>query len=130
MHFTFPWYSSRGLLIDLEAQPANLVIDAKDPSRVGWSVQSNTTLKSGLTSVSSSLSATLYIYYDVLSNTFVSEQTSAIEDKMALVITTASAPLRRGHQEGHAHDQLLRSGQADVPSSARTSSSTSMVRIR
>src|SRR5574344_2139314 len=90
MHFTFPWYSSRGLLIDLEAQPANLVIDAKDPSRVGWSVQSNTTLKSGLTSVSSSLSATLYIYYDVLSNTFVSEQTSAIEDKMAPVITTAS----------------------------------------
>jgi hypothetical protein len=90
MHFTFPWYSSRGLLIDLEAQPANLVIDAKDPSRVGWSVQSNTTLKSGLTSVSSSLSATLYIYYDVLSNTFVSEQTSAIEDKMAPVITMAS----------------------------------------
>ena len=90
MHFTFPWYSSRGLLIDLEAQPANLVIDAKDPSRVGWSVQSNTTLKSGLTSVSSSLSATLYIYYDVLSNTFVSEQNSAIEDKMAPVITMAS----------------------------------------
>ena len=91
LYFSFPWYSSRGLLIELQAQPGDLVIDPKDSTRVSWSVKSNVNLASGLTSISSTVpAANLYVYYEVMGNTFVSEQSVAIKDKMAPVIVGAA----------------------------------------
>jgi hypothetical protein len=91
LYFSFPWYSSRGLLIELQARPADLVIDPEDSTRVSWVVKSNVTLASGLTSISSEVpAATLYVYYEVLGRTFVSEESVAIKDRMAPVIVGAA----------------------------------------
>ncbi len=89
-YFSFPWYSSRGLLIELQAQPRDLVLSA-DGKSVGWMVRSNVNVASGLTSIGSNIpAATLYTYYDIFGNTFVAQQTVAIADKMAPVVTAAS----------------------------------------
>lgn len=89
-YFSFPWYSSRGLLIELQAQPRDLILSA-DGKSVGWVVRSNVNVASGLTSISSNVpAATLYTYYDIFGNTFVAGQTIAIADKMAPVVTAAS----------------------------------------
>jgi beta-galactosidase/beta-glucuronidase len=52
LYMSFPWYSFRGMLIQLQAQPASLEIDPKDPKRVIWNVQSDIKLATGLTSIS------------------------------------------------------------------------------
>lgn len=89
-YFSFPWYSSRGLLIELQAQPRDLILSA-DGKSVGWVVRSNVNVASGLTSIGSNVpAATLYTYYDIFGNTFVASQTIAIADKMAPVVTAAS----------------------------------------
>ena len=89
-YFSFPWYSSRGLLIELQAQPRDLILSS-DGKSVGWVVKSNVNVAPGLTSISSEVpAATLYTYYEIFGNTFVAQQTVAIEDKMAPVIASAS----------------------------------------
>lgn len=89
-YFSFPWYSSRGLLIELQALPRDLVL-SEDGMSVGWRVRSNVNVASGLTSIGMDIpAATLYTYYDIFGNTFVSSQTVAIADKMAPVIVAAS----------------------------------------
>ena len=89
-YFSFPWYSSRGLLMELQAQPRDLILSA-DGKSVGWIVKSNVNVASGLTSIGSEIpAATLYTYYDVFGNTFVVQQTVAIVDKMAPVVVSAS----------------------------------------
>ncbi len=89
-YFSFPWYSSRGLLIELQAQPRDLILGA-DGKSVGWVVRSNVNVAPGLTSIGSNVpAATLYTYYDIFGNTFVAQQTIAIADKMAPVVTAAS----------------------------------------
>jgi hypothetical protein len=91
LYMSFPWYSFRGMLIQLQAQPASLEIDPKDPKRVIWNVQSDIKLATGLTSISDEMpQATIYTYYDVMGYTFVAENTSPIRDKMAPVITAAN----------------------------------------
>ena len=95
-YFSFPWYSSRGLLIELQAQPRDLILSA-DGKSVGWIVKSNVNVASNLTSISSEIpAATLYTYYDIFGNSFVNSQTISIEDKMAPVI--ASATLHYGEE--------------------------------
>ena len=89
-YFSFPWYSSRGLLIELQAQPRDLILSS-DGMSVGWVVKSNVNVASNLTSISSEIpAATLYTYYDIFGNSFVTSQTISIEDKMAPVISSAT----------------------------------------
>ena len=89
-YFSFPWYSSRGLLINLQAQPKNLVLSA-DGKSVGWSVTSNVKVAPYLTSVSPDLpAATLYTYYNIFGNSFVSSEAIVVSDKMAPVISSAT----------------------------------------
>ncbi len=95
-YFSFPWYSSRGLLIELQAQPRDLILSA-DGKSVGWIVKSNVNVASNLTSISSEIpAATLYTYYNIFDNSFVTSQTISIEDKMSPVI--ASATLHYGEE--------------------------------
>ncbi|PWL03714.1 hypothetical protein [Hallerella porci] len=89
-YFSFPWYSSRGLLINLQAQPKSLILSA-DGKSAGWRVTSNQNVASNLTSVSAELPpATLYTYYTIFGNSFVSSQTIPVTDKMAPVISAAT----------------------------------------
>lgn len=89
-YFSFPWYSSRGLLIELQAQPQNLIL-SEDGKSVGWIVTSNFNVASGLTDIRSNVpQATLYTYYDVFGNSFVVPQKISLVDKMAPVVTAAS----------------------------------------
>lgn len=90
LHMSFPWYSYRGLMIQLMAQPDDLVLDPKDSTRVIWRVHSSTELPAGVTSISEDLPpATIYTYYDVLGETFVNEENAVIVDKMSPVIVGA-----------------------------------------
>ena len=90
LHMSFPWYSFRGLLIQLMAQPDELSLDPKDSTRVVWNVHSNTQLASGVTSINEDLpNATIYTYYDVLGETFVNEENAVIVDKMPPIIVGA-----------------------------------------
>lgn len=89
-YFSFPWYSSRGLLIELQAQPQNLIL-SDDGLSVGWIVTSNFNVASGLTEIKSEVpQATLYTYYDIFGNSFVVPQKISLVDKMAPVIAAAS----------------------------------------
>jgi hypothetical protein len=91
LYMSFPWYSFRGMLIQLQAQPASLEIDPKDPTRVIWNVQSDIKLTTGLTSISDEMpQATIYTYYDVMGYTFVGENNTIIRDKMSPVIKGAN----------------------------------------
>ena len=90
LHMSFPWYSFRGLLIQLMASPDELSLDPKDSSRVVWNVRSSTQLTTGVTSISEDLPpAIIYTYYDVLGETFVNEENAVIADKMPPVIVGA-----------------------------------------
>ena len=90
LHMSFPWYSFRGLLIQLMASPDELSMDPNDSTRVVWNVRSSTQLTSGVTSISDDLPpATIYTYYDVLGETFVNEENAVIVDKMPPVIVGA-----------------------------------------
>ena len=88
LYATFPWYSDRGLMIQLQAQPADMKFDGKDSSRVVWEVISTTPIAKGVTSISESLpDATIFSYYDVLGQTFVSEENAPLVDKMSPVVS-------------------------------------------
>ena len=91
LHMTFPWYTSRGLLTHLQAEPSNLKIDPKDPTRVIWNVYSTQTLAKGVTSISESLPpATIYTYYPVFGEIFANEEPVKVVDKMAPIVVGAT----------------------------------------
>ncbi|HSQ40799.1 MAG TPA: hypothetical protein VLM37_00810, partial [Fibrobacteraceae bacterium] len=91
MNFTIPWYSYRNLSIQLQPDPADLIIDPNDSTYVSWVVKSTVQLKTGLTSLPAGLSdAELYVEYPVFDSYFVEHRTFAIQDKMAPVITSAN----------------------------------------
>ena len=90
VYMSFPWYSSRGMLIQLQAQPSELIIDPKDSTRVIWNVHSATKLASGVTSIREDLpSASIFTYYKVFGETFVSEENAPLVDKMSPVVSQA-----------------------------------------
>ena len=91
LYMSFPWYSYRGMMIQLQAQPENMKIDPKDPTRVIWDVFSTTKLASGVTSISENLpQATIYTYYRIFGETFVNEDVAPLVDKMAPVVASAT----------------------------------------
>ena len=91
LYATFPWYSERGMMIQLQANPADLKFDGTDSSRVVWNVVSTTPLAKGVTSISESLpQATIYSYYDVLGQTFVSEESAPLVDKMSPIVSAVT----------------------------------------
>lgn len=91
LYMSFPWYSNRGMLIQLQAQPSELIIDSEDPTRVIWNVHSTTKLATGVTSISEGLpEANIYTYYSVFGETFVNEGTAPLVDKMAPVVSSAT----------------------------------------
>ncbi|MBQ3839829.1 MAG: hypothetical protein II819_07815 [Fibrobacter sp.] len=91
LHMTFPWYSDRGLLVQLQAQPSYLKLDPNDPTKVIWDVYSPSPLAKGVTSISESLPpATVYTYYPVFDEIFVNEDPVKVTDKMSPVIAGAT----------------------------------------
>lgn len=91
LYMTFPWYSYRGMIIQLQAQPADLKIDPKDSTRVIWEVTSPTRLASGVTSISDKLpQANVFTYYSIFGETFVSEEVAPLVDKMSPVVASAT----------------------------------------
>ena len=69
LYLSFPWYSYRGMLIQLQAQPEALKIDPDDSTRVIWEVFSPTELAKGVTSISEKLpEANVYTYYHIWRN--------------------------------------------------------------
>ena len=91
LYMSFPWYSYRGMMIQLQAQPENMKIDPKDSTRVIWDVISTTRLASGVTSISDKLpQATVYTYYKIFGETFVNEDVAPLVDKMAPVVASAT----------------------------------------
>ena len=91
LYMSFPWYSYRGMMIQLQAQPENLKLDPKDSTRVIWDVISTTRLASGVTNISEDLpQANVYTYYKIFGETFVNEGAAPLVDKMAPVVSTAT----------------------------------------
>ena len=91
LYMTFPWYSSRGLLVQLQAVPSSLTLDPKDPTKVIWDVYSPSPLAKGVTSISESLPpATVYTYYPVFDQIFANEEPVKVMDKMSPVIAGAT----------------------------------------
>ncbi|WP_407456640.1 hypothetical protein [Fibrobacter sp.] len=91
LYMTFPWYSYRGMLIQLQAQPQDMKIDPKDSTRVIWEVSSPTRLAQGVTSISEKLpQATVYTYYSIFGETFVNEDVAPLVDKMSPVVASAT----------------------------------------
>jgi len=90
LYMTYPWFSDRGMLVQLQAQPQDLKLSS-DGKSVSWDVFSTMPLATGVTSISSSLPmATVYSYYPVLGEVFVTEESVPLVDKMAPVISAAS----------------------------------------
>ena len=90
IYMTFPWYSNRGMLTQLQAGPGTLKIDPDDPTKVVWEVYSTVPLAKGVTSISESLpGATVYTYYPVFEEIFANEEVVTIVDKMSPVISSA-----------------------------------------
>lgn len=91
LYLSFPWYSSRGMMIYLQAQPGELKIDPNDSTRVIWNVRSATPLAKGVTSIREDLpDANVYTYYSVFGETFVNEEAAPLVDKMAPVVASAT----------------------------------------
>lgn len=91
LYMSFPWYSSNNRLIQLQAQPSDLMIDPKDSTRVIWNVHSATKLISGVTNIRDDLpEATIYTYYSVFDETFVNEETAPLVDKMSPIVAKAT----------------------------------------
>ena len=91
LYMTFPWYSYRGMMIQLQAQPADMKIDPKDSTRVIWDVFATMKLASGVTSISEDLpQANIYTYYKIFGETFVNEDAAPLVDKMAPVVSSAT----------------------------------------
>lgn len=90
LHMTYPWYSDRGFLIQMQASPENLAL-SKDSMSVSWNVFSTVQFASGVTSLSEDLPpAMVYTYYPVLGEIFVNEEPAPLVDKMAPVISAAT----------------------------------------
>ena len=90
LYMTYPWYSERGMLIQMQAQPDDFTL-APDSMSVSWNVFATMRIATGVTSISDDLPpATVYTYYEVLGETFVTEETAALVDKMAPVISAAT----------------------------------------
>ncbi|MDD5943587.1 hypothetical protein [Fibrobacter sp.] len=90
LYMSFPWYSYRGMMIQLQAQPADLKLDPNDSTRVIWEVVSPTRLAEGVTSISDNLpQANVYTYYKVFDETFVNEESAPLVDKMSPVVASA-----------------------------------------
>ncbi|MCQ2107978.1 MAG: hypothetical protein MJZ05_04345 [Fibrobacter sp.] len=91
LYLTFPWFSSRGMLTNLQAYPASLRVDPKDPTRVIWDVASSVSLAKGVTDISDKLpAATAYTYYTIFGETFVNEATAPLVDKMSPIVSGAT----------------------------------------
>ena len=91
LYMSFPWYSYRGMMIQLQAQPADLKLDPNDSTRVIWEVVSPTRLADGVTSISDNLpQANVYTYYKVFDETFVNEESAPLVDKMSPVVASAT----------------------------------------
>jgi len=90
VYMSFPWYSSRGLQIQLQAQPSDFRINPKDSTRVIWDVHAATKLASGITVTDGLPEATIYTYYSVFGETFVNEETKYPSDKMSPVVANAT----------------------------------------
>ena len=91
LHMSFPWYTARGLLTQLQAGPLSLSIDPKDSTKVIWNVYSTQPLAKGVTSISESLPpATVYTYYPVFDKIFANEEALTVTDKMSPVIAGAT----------------------------------------
>ena len=91
LYMSFPWYSYRGMMIQLQAQPDDMKIDPKDPTRVIWDVISTTRLTTGVTSISDDLpQANIYTYYKVFGETFVTEEAAPLVDKMSPIVSSAT----------------------------------------
>ena len=91
IYMTFPWYSSRGLLTQLQAEPSRLRLDPNDPTKVIWDVFSAIPLAKGVTSISESLPpATVYTYYPVFDKIFANEEPVKVTDKMSPIIAGAT----------------------------------------
>jgi len=91
LYMSYPWYSYRGMMIQLQAQPADMKIDPKDPTRVVWNVISTTKLASGVTSISDELpQANIYTYYKIFGETFVTEEAAPLVDKMSPIVASAT----------------------------------------
>jgi len=91
LYMSFPWYSYRGMMIQLQAQPDDMTIDPNDSTRVIWNVISTTRLASGVTSISDNLpQANIYTYYKIFGETFVTEDVAPLVDKMSPVVASAT----------------------------------------
>ena len=91
LYMSFPWYSYRGMMIQLQAQPADMKIDPDDSTRVIWNVFSTTRLASGVTSISDELpQANVYTYYKIFGETFVNEGVAPLVDKMSPIVSSAT----------------------------------------
>ena len=79
------------MMIQLQAQPADLKLDPNDSTRVIWEVVSPTRLAEGVTSISDNLpQANVYTYYKVFDETFVNEESAPLVDKMSPVVASAT----------------------------------------
>ena len=90
IYIAFPWYSSRGMVVQLQAKSSSLRLDTADASKVIWDVYSIDPLISRVTGISDELPlATVYTYYDVMGETFITEDNAPLVDKMSPVIVGA-----------------------------------------
>ena len=90
LYMTYPWYSDRGMLIQLQASPDDFTLSS-DSTSVSWNVFATMKIATGVTSISEDLpQATVYTYYKVLGETFVTEDAAPLVDKMAPVIAGAT----------------------------------------
>ena len=91
IYASFPWYTSRGLVTQLQAQPSDLTIDPEDSTRVIWNVHAATQLAKGVTGISETLpTATVFTYYNIFGETFATEDPAVLVDKMSPVILGAT----------------------------------------
>ena len=91
LYMTLPWYSYRGMMIQLQAQPQDMRLDPKDSTRVIWDVAATTRLAQGVTSISEDLpQANIYTYYSIFGETFVNEDVAPLSDKMSPIVASAT----------------------------------------
>lgn len=91
LYLTFPWYSNRGMLINMQAYPNSLKVDPEDPTRVIWDVASNINLAKGVTDINEKLpEATAFTYYTIFGETFVNEANAELVDKMSPIVSGAT----------------------------------------
>ena len=88
LFMSFPWYSHRGMQIQLQVRPEDLKVDS---NKVIWDNFSTLELATGVTSISDKLpEATIYTYYHIFGETFVNEEAAPLVDKMPPVVASAT----------------------------------------